>query len=77
MINLNRKIRKILIIILILFISIGFAVLSTSTFINTTINFLPQSFNIYFDNLVVNQSSSNLDNPTLSDSDTSVSFLRI
>lgn len=70
----KRKINKSIIIILILFISIGFAALTSNLNILSNVTFLPQSFNIYFDNLQVNQKSSNLDNPTLSNDDTTVTF---
>lgn len=70
----KRKINKSIIIILILFISIGFAALTSNLNILSNVTFLPQSFNIYFDNLQVNQNSSNLDNPTLSNDDTTVTF---
>ena len=70
----KKKLNKSFIIILVLFISIGFAVLSANININSNITFLPQSFNVYFDNLVVNQESSNTDIPSLSNEDKSVSF---
>ena len=70
----RRKRNKSIIFILILFISIGFAALTANLSINSGITFLPQSFNIYFDNVVVNQNSVNQDLPTISNNDQQVSF---
>ena len=70
----RRKRNKSIIFILILFISIGFAALTANLSINSGITFLPQSFNIYFDNLQVNPESSNTNLPTLSNNDQEVSF---
>ena len=66
--------KKSIIIVLILFISIGFAALTANLSLNSNITFLPQSFNIYFDNLQVNPESSNTNLPTLSNNDQEVSF---
>ena len=70
----RRKRNKTIIFILILFISIGFAALTANLSINSGITFLPQSFHIYFDNVVVNQNSVNKDLPTISNNDQQVSF---
>ena len=70
----RRKRNKSIIFILILFISIGFAALTANLSINSGITFLPQSFNIYFDNVVVNENSVNKDLPALSNNDQEVSF---
>ena len=48
----NRfKVKKNLILLLILFISIGFAFLTTNLFINSTIGYNSNSWDIYFDNI--------------------------
>ena len=70
----RRKRNKSIIFILILFISIGFAALTANLSINSGITFLPQSFHVYFDNVVVNQNSVNQDLPTISNNDQQVSF---
>lgn len=70
----RRKNKNSIIIILVLFISIGFAYLSSVLNINSNITFMPQSFSVYFDNVVINENSSNLDEPTLSNEDKTVSF---
>ena len=70
----RRKRNKSIIFILILFISIGFAALTANLSINSGITFLPQSFHIYFDNVVVNQNSVNKELPTISSNDQQVSF---
>ena len=70
----RRKRNKSIIFILILFISIGFAALTANLSINSGITFLPQSFNIYFANISVNQNSVNKNNPTLSSSKKNITF---
>ena len=70
----RRKRNKSIIFILILFISIGFAALTANLSINSGITFLPQSFNVYFANISVNQNSVNKNNPTLSSSKKNITF---
>ena len=70
----RRKRNKSIIFILILFISIGFAALTANLSINSGITFLPQSFNVYFNNISVNQNSVNKNNPTLSSSKKNITF---
>ena len=50
---MRKNIKRIIILILILFISIGFAVLTSNLSINSTFNFRENSFNIYFSNINV------------------------
>ena len=70
----RRKRNKSIIFILILFISIGFAALTANLSINSGITFLPQSFNVYFANISLNQNSVNKNNPTLSSSKKNITF---
>ena len=60
----KRNFKKFFILLLVLFISIGFAVLTANLNVNTSLTFRENVWNIHFDNLELVDCSS--DNPTLS-----------
>ena len=61
----KRRTRRILLLAIVLFISIGFAVLSSSTSINGLFNFTQNSWSIVFKNVVVDDTSVTKTAPTI------------
>ena len=66
--------RKSFIFLLILFLGIGFAYLSTQLNINGTTNVLGSKWSVYFDNITVNEGSVESDLPTIDTNKTTVDF---
>lgn len=70
----NRRKRKLLFILLILFVSIGFAYLSASLNIAGLIGYKGNSWNIYFDNVQMIKNDVSGDKPIINNSKDSVDF---
>ncbi|MDO4995778.1 MAG: glycine rich domain-containing protein [Bacilli bacterium] len=70
----KRRTRRILLLAIVLFISIGFAVLSSSTSINGLFNFTQNSWSIVFKNVVVDDTSVTKTAPTINQDEDTITF---
>lgn len=70
----RRKYNKIIIMALILLISIGFAYLSTTLYINGNANVYGNKWEIYFDNLIISENNINDTRPTIDTNKTKIDF---
>lgn len=73
---MNRKLKKIVLLVLILFISIGFAVLTANFSLTTNLSFRENTWDVHFENAKVLDSSTALNNSVTLDTNnkTSISF---
>lgn len=73
---MNRKLKKIVLLVLILFISIGFAVLTANLSLTTNLSFRENTWDVHFENAEVMDSSTALNNSVTLDTNnkTSISF---
>ena len=72
--NRVHKFNKLFILFLILFISIGFAIISTSLTINGVSSILGNTWDVHFENVQVSEGSVSANAPTITNSNTTVSF---
>ena len=71
---LNKSYKKILLLAIILFISIGFAVLSTNLSLNGLLNFTQNTWSIKLKNVVVDENSVTKTTPTINQEENTISF---
>lgn len=71
---INRKHLKLISLILILIISIGFAYLTSSLFINGLVGYKGNSWNIYFDNIKILKNDIDAFSPTINNSKDTIDF---
>lgn len=72
---MRKKRLRLLILVTILFlISIGFAVLTSNLSINGLFNFTPNTWNIYLDNIVVDETSTTTGTPSISEDKDTITF---
>lgn len=71
---INRKHLKLISLILILIISIGFAYLTSSLFINGIVGYKGNTWNIYFDNIHMITNDVGGDKPTINNSKDTINF---
>lgn len=73
---MNKKLKKIVLLVLILFISIGFAVLTANLNLTTNLSFRENTWDVHFENAEVMYSSTALNNSVTLDTNnkTSISF---
>lgn len=71
---IKKKNLKLIALILILFISIGFAYLTSSLVINGLIGYKGNTWNIYFDNISMIENDVNGSKPTINNSKDTVDF---
>ena len=70
----KRRTRRILLLAIVLFISIGFAVISSSVSINGLFNFTQNSWSIVFKNVVVDDTSVTKTAPTINQDEDTITF---
>lgn len=70
----KKRLRYPILLAIILFISIGFAVLSTNLSINGIFNFTENTWNIYLDNVIVDEDGTTTNTPTINNNKDTLTF---